>query len=357
MDEFATANGQRSVAVQPAPRWQLTSHVLDRLAQRESTPVLPVTAAIGGREIVIWLKLESAGAWGSIKDRTALALAASVAPQLDNPDATVIESTSGNLGTALAEITQRLGRRFIAVVDPNLSPTLAARMRESGAQLDFVTRTDPQGSFLGARLDRVRELLGSIPGAVWTDQYHNPANPGAHYRSTAPELLRQVPGADAIFVAVSTGGTLAGISLYMRSHAPRARMIAVDVPGSRVFAEPTARRLLTGIGASLRSSFLTAGSADDVLLVEDAAAIAVCHQLRAATGICIGGSSGAALAACLRYVVANPGITTPVCVCPDGGASYAATLYDERWLTANSVDLSSWERIAFRHTEGGTNER
>jgi N-(2-amino-2-carboxyethyl)-L-glutamate synthase len=338
-----------------ALRWLNTARVLERMSQQQTTPMVAIRVALDGRDITIRLKLESVNTWGSIKDRTALGLVASVASALVHPDTTLVESTSGNLGTALAEIAKDLDRQFIAVVDPNLSPALAARMRDSGARLDYVTRPDRHGGYLDARLARVEQLLDTTPGAIWTDQYHNPANPLAHYRSTAPELLRQVPDCDAVFAAVSTGGTLAGISWYMRRYAPQARMIAVDVPGSRIFGEPTGPRLLTGIGASRKSSFLAPGVWDDMILVEDAAAIAVCHQVRDATGIYLGGSSGAAVAACLGYTRRHPDITAPVCVCPDGGAAYRLTIYDPHWLESRSVQLTRWELpVVFRGTEGST---
>jgi cysteine synthase A len=325
-----------------------TARILDEMSKRPPTPIVPIRARIRSRDITIRLKLEKANKWGSIKDRTALGLVTSVASRLDNPAATLIESTSGNLGVALASIAKELDRRFIAVVDPTLSQVLAAKMTRIGAQLDFVTDSDSNGSYLNARLARVATLVESVPEAVWTDQYHNPANPLAHYRSTAPELLRQTPGTDAVFVAVSTGGTLAGISRYMREYAPEVQVIAVDVPGSRVFGEPRGRRLLTGIGAARRSSFLTPGTWDDTVLVEDDAAIAVCHQMRQ-SGVSLGGSSGAVIAACVQYMDAHPQIAAPLCVCADGGAPYGHTIYADDWLRAKSVELASIQApVVFR---------
>jgi 2,3-diaminopropionate biosynthesis protein SbnA len=324
----------------PAPitlHWLHDVRAGDWTAAWRPTPVVAVSAVTGGRQVTITLKLESANKWGSIKDRTALGLVASVAPLLEDPRATLIESTSGNLCIALAEIAKALDRRFIAVVDPNLPPTSAVRITRTGAQLDFVSQADKHGGYLDARLARVAHLLETMPGVVWTDQYHNPANPFAHFRSIAPEILHQVRDPDAIFIAVSTGGTLAGISRYMRLHAPQARIIAVDVPGSRIFGEPSCPRVLTGIGASRESSFLAPGDWDDVALVDDAAAIAVCHQLRATTGISLGGSGGAVVAACLRYSLQHPDTVAPVCVCPDGGAAYESTIYASSWLESRSI--------------------
>jgi N-(2-amino-2-carboxyethyl)-L-glutamate synthase len=326
--------------------WLRPAQALAELSEREPTPIVSLCAVIDGRPITIGLKLESESRWGSVKDRTALGLVSSVVDLLEDPDAAIVESTSGNLGAALASIARILNRRFVAVVDPSLSPALAARMTAMGAELEYVSRPDDQGGYLDARLARVADLLAGTPGAVWTDQYHNPANPLAHYRSTAPELLGQAPHADAIFIAVSTGGTLAGISRYARQHASGVRIVAVDVPGSQVFAEPTGSRLLTGIGASRRSSFLRPGAYDDVILVDDARAITVGHQVRRATGLSLGGSSAAAVAACLEYARQHPEISAPVCLCPDDGRSYARTIYDAGWLASKSIDVTRWDMSA-----------
>jgi 2,3-diaminopropionate biosynthesis protein SbnA len=325
----------------PAAGRAVATQLIVSAGTSKATPMVTVRATVGGREVPIRLKMEAANRWGSIKDRTALALAASVGEQLIRPDAVLVESTSGNLGVALAAVAAKLDRLFVAVVDPNMSPALERRLSRAGAKLDVVTEPDEQGGYLSARLNRVTELLEQIPNAVWTDQYHNPANPLAHEQWTAPEILEQAPDADAMFVAVSTGGTLAGISRYMRRTAPRVRMIGVDVPGSRVFGEPTGTRLLTGIGASRRSTFLRPGDWDETSLTADATAIAMCHEVRRSTGLFLGGSSGAVVAACLAYLATHPEITAPVCVCPDGGESYTETLYDRGWLAGRGIDLNT----------------
>lgn len=317
---------------------RVTSVLAELDRARPPTSVATLRADVDGRAVRVGLKLESDNPWGSIKDRTAMALVRSVAHRLTHPDAVLVESTSGNLGVALAAIAVALDRRFVAVVDPHLSPDVAARLTAAGAELDVVADEDANGGYLHARLRRVAELLDRTPHSVWTDQYHNPANPAAHYQGTAPQLLGQVPDVDAVFVAVSTGGTLAGVGRYLRRHRPHVRIVAVDVPSSAVFGPPTTRRLLTGIGASRRSAFLRPGDWDDVVLVEDATAIAVCHEVHRQAGLRLGGSGGAVLTACLRYLRDHPECRAPVCLCPDDGSSYLATLYDDRWLAVRGMD-------------------
>lgn len=307
----------------------------------EPTPLASLTMAVAGRRVNVRLKLEGAGPWGSIKDRTALSLLRSVASRLESPEAVLVESTSGNLGVALASIAAEIGLRFVAVTDPNMSPVLAERLTALGAEVVRVNEPDRQGGYLDARLKMVSELTSADPAMVWTDQYHNPANPVAHYRGTAPELIRQTHGLfDAVFVAVSTGGTLAGVGRYLHQRRPDIRVVAVDVPGSCVFAKPTGSRLLTGIGASHASCFLRPGDWDEVVIVDDVAAIAHCHALAGALGVRLGGSGGAVLAACARYLALHPEIKFPICLCPDSGDSYTRTLYEPVWLAGRRVELS-----------------
>lgn len=309
-------------------------------AERPDTGIAAVAAEVAGRLVTIRLKLEAESIWGSIKDRTATSLIASILDRLSGAAPVVVESTSGNLGVALAALCASLRLRFIAVVDPTLPPVLADRMRDYGAELDVVTAGDRRG-YLAARIRRVGELCARLPNAVWTDQYHNPANPRAHYEGTGLELDRQLgPAMDAVFVAVSTGGTLAGVGRYMHRFRPDVRVVAADVAGSQVFGPATGRRLLTGIGASRRSTFLRPADYDDVQIVEDDAAIACCHALAESVGLCVGGSSGAVLAGCLRYLAAHPEINAPICLCPDGGDRYLHSLYNPVWLTRHAVKLS-----------------
>src|SRR5262249_24362708 len=152
------------------------------------------------------------------------------------------------------------------------------------------------GGYLLSRLQRVRRLTDGRPDRVWPDQYRSAANPWAHEAGTAVEIDRQTGGAmDVVFVAVSTGGTLAGLGRYLRTHHPSCRVVGVDVPGSVVFGGVAGPRVLSGIGSSRRSHFLKRWMYDDQVVVDVGSALAACHRLAAQTGIEVGGSAGAVL--------------------------------------------------------------
>lgn len=307
------------------------------------TPLAQIVLTIRGRKHVVHLKLEGANPYGSLKDRTAASLLEDLEQRgLLRAGSVIVESTSGNLGVALAALAAARGYRFLAVVDPKTTPENLARLHRLGAQIELVQTPDENGGYLLSRLERVAELCASSQRFVWPDQYTNPANPRAHERGTAPELFEQLHGdLDAVLVPVSTGGTLAGIGRYLRRESPATRIVAVDAAGSTALGGSPGPRLLTGIGASRRSSFLTADLYDERILVSDAEAFACCRALAAATGIRTGGSSGAALAACTRLLAAQPDLDRVACLCPDRGDSYTSTIYDDGWLARHGIDASA----------------
>lgn len=311
------------------------------MTQIGNTPLAPIALSIHGRRRVVRLKLEGANPCGSLKDRTAQSLI----DELEQHGAlerssVLVESTSGNLGVALAWLARRRGYHFVAVIDPKTTRENVRRLRRLGARIELVDTPDEAGGYLLARIERVRQLCASSPAYVWPDQYANPANPRAHEQGTGPELLQQLSGdLDAVFVAVSTGGTLAGLARFLRRESPATQIIAVDAYGSVALGGSPGPRLLTGIGASQASSFVSAGLYDDLIFVRDAEAFANCRALASGTGLAVGGSSGATLAACARVLARDPDLERVVCLCADRGQSYASTIYSNRWLARHGIDL------------------
>jgi cysteine synthase A len=204
----------------------------------------------------------------------------------------------------------------------------------------MVNKLDEAGGYLLARLAHIREMLAEDPGLLWTNQYKNMANPQAHYLGTAPELFRQREHkVDAVFVAVSTGGTLAGIGRYFREVSPQTRIIAVDARGSVAMGGAPGKRKLIGIGSSQRAEFVDVGLFDEIIYVEDCEAFAFCRALDSSTAIKVGGSSGACLAACARYLQAQSAVERAVCICADRGEHYASSIFSDLWLAQNGLEI------------------
>lgn len=312
------------------------------LGQIGNTPLEPIYFVIDGNVRKICLKLEGANPAGSVKDRTGYALVNDLERRgLLHEGSVVVESTSGNLGVTLALICLAKGYPFLAIVDPKTTQENLAKMRALNAMIELVDQPDANGGYLLSRLARIQELCQLSDTYVWTNQYASDANPRAHYQTTGPEIYRQLNGeVDAVFAAVSTGGTLAGIGRFFRETSPSTRLIGVDARGSVVFGTPAGPRKLTGIGSSRRSNFISPEIYDTHLLVSDEDAFAFCRAVYAATGIKVGGSSGAALAACARYLQAHPTLKNVVCLCPDGGENYASSIFNDQWLLQHDIALS-----------------
>jgi N-(2-amino-2-carboxyethyl)-L-glutamate synthase len=306
-----------------------------------NTPLEPISLLINGVARTLWLKFEDANPGGSSKDRTALSLF----QDLDRrgqlrPNSIIVESTSGNLGISLSWISRANGHRFVAVVDPKITPESLERMQRLGAEIEMVRKPDAGGGYLMARLQRVQELCAESRRFVWTNQYSSPANPAIHFRSTGPEILAQMGGrTDAVFVAASTGGTLAGVGRYLRQNSPGTKVIAVDAAGSVIFGGPPGPRKLTGIGSARNSQFIRRADYDTHMIVADAEAFAFCRFLQDTMNCMLGGSSGAVVAACARYLADHPETKRPVCICPDGGENYRSSIFNDRWLLDNGFQL------------------
>ncbi|MEW2385557.1 pyridoxal-phosphate dependent enzyme [Micromonospora sp. NPDC047707] len=296
-----------------------------------TTPVAVLQVPMPSRTVRLRLKLEAANRYGSVKVRTAQALLDSlVARGALRPGGHVVESTSGNLGIALAGLCRERGYRCTLMVDAATPSYSLTAMTELGADVVTVDAADPIHQ-IHARIDAVRAFRLDHPDTAWTDQYSNPAGPAVHAATTGPELLG--PAAlgqpDAVTIPVSTGGTLAGVIAHLRGHAPTVRVVAVDAVGSAATGKPLRPRprKLPGFGSGLVSQLIRPDECDRVIHVTDDDAAHACRVIRARTGLSLGGSAGAAVTAATRLALDDPTISDIACLCPDGGDRYETTIY------------------------------
>lgn len=283
------------------------------------------------------LKLEGFCVTGSIKLKTARAMIADVeARGLATPGVhTLVESSSGNLGVALAMVCRRRGYRFSCITDPNVSPANLRAMRAYGADVVVIDRPDANGGYLQARIDYIKDLLASSPTNVWLNQHGCAANPVAHYDTTAREILAEFPRPDYVFCGTGSTGTMMGCVRRFREDSPTTRVIAVDPVGSVSFRTPAARRMIPGIGSSCRPAILEDGMAHDVIHVSEPAAVSMCYEVALEHGLLVGGSTGSVLAAVRRLADRiEPGATV-VALSPDFGEKYLDTIYDRDWVIRN----------------------
>lgn len=244
----------------------------------------------------------------------------------------LVESSSGNLGVALSMIAASKGYRFICVTDARCNLTTRLMMEALGSQVHMVAGQESNGGFLGARLDYVRDLCATDDRCVWLSQYTNPANWRAHYRTTVPAIANSFPDLDALFIGAGTTGTLMGCARYFRGWHRPVRIVAVDSVGSVSFGGAPARRMIPGLGMSVRPPLLDDAYVDEAVLVEEADTIGTCHR-PASRGFLFGGSTGTVVSGATAWLERHggPGLTS-VAIAPDLGKRYLDTVYQSTWV-------------------------
>jgi len=282
-----------------------------------------------GFEGRILAKLEALNPSASVKIRIAREMidAAEKTGQL-KPGGTIIEGTSGNTGIGLAAIGASRGYHVILVMPDNMS---VERMKLAKAYGAEVVLTPREGN-MGAANARAKEILEHTPNAVIAGQGANPNNPGAHYRTTGPEIWRDTGGEIDILVATTgTGGTISGSGKFLREKKPSLRIYAVEPAGSPVLngGKPGPHKI-QGIGGGATPPVTDVSLFDGVLDITDDDACSYARKAAETEGLLVGISSGAALAAAVQ-VAKRPenAKTTIVTVFPDSGERYLSTdLYD-----------------------------
>lgn len=286
----------------------------------------------GVLDLPIAVKCESFNFAGSVKLKAAVSMVTAAEESgLLKPDSVIIESSSGNLGVALSIVAASMGYAFVCVTDPRSSVQNRRQIEATGGQVVVVTEPDANHGFLASRLRVVRELCASNPRFVWLNQYTNEDNWRAHYRSTAPAMVKNCPEMDVLFVGAGTTGTLMGCAYYLRDIGHPAQVVAVDSIGSVTFGAPAGPRFIPGLGTSRRPELVDESVVDSVILVEEADTIRMCRRL-ARSGFLFGGSTGTVLAGAQRWLdEAGPG-RNAVAIAPDLGERYLDTVYDDGWV-------------------------
>jgi N-(2-amino-2-carboxyethyl)-L-glutamate synthase len=281
----------------------------------------------------LFLKCEGFNFAGSIKVKPAVEMVnAAERSGMLTPRSILVESSSGNLGVALSMIAASKGYRFICVTDSRCNLSTRLLMKALGGEVHLITEPDPERGLLGARLEYIHALCASDDRYVWLNQYANPGNWMAHYRTTAPSIARSFPDLDVLFVGVGTTGTLMGCARFFRRWHRPVRIVAVDAAGSVTFGGAPGRRMIPGLGTSVRPQLLDESYVDEVIHVEEADTVRACHRL-ARTGFLFGGSTGTVVSGALDWLDRHdrPGLTA-VGIAPDLGERYIDTIYQASWV-------------------------
>lgn len=300
------------------------------------------------KSVNVFAKLEFYNPTGSVKDRAAYFVLQKLLQGHEiDLNTTIIESSSGNFGIALAAYCRYFGLKFICVVDPCISPLNEMLIKSYGGEVIKVTTPDENGGYLLTRIRTVKTLMEEIKNSYWVNQYGNPYNAEAYYTSLGMEVCQEFKKLDYVFLGISSGGTITGMSRRMKEVYPDVKIIAVDIIGSVIFGHPPKKRYIPGIGSSMVPQILSQSLIDDVVMMDEVTTVQMCHELLQRHTIFAGGSSGSAYGAIKKYFTDHP-VDAPVdvlTVFADKGERYYTTVYNEEWYTRFIHDQAGMKKL------------
>src|SRR5881296_4315791 len=304
-----------------------------------NTPLVRLNKIAKNVKPIMLVKLESLNPGGSVKDRIGIAMIETAEKQgFVKPGGTIIEATSGNTGMGLAMCAAVKGYKMIFTMPDKMSEEKRNLLRAFGAEIVITPTAVPHDS--PENYIQVAEKLNrEIPNSFMPNQYRNPANPEAHYRTTGPEIWRQTDGKVDVFVCgMGTGGTITGIGRYLKEHKKSVRVVGADPEGSIFFdrfrgrdAEPHPYKV-EGIGEDFMPDTLDMSVVDDIVRVSDKEAFHMARRLAREEGILVGGSGGAAITAALKVAKDMKQGSIAVTLLPDTGRNYLSRLFSDAWM-------------------------
>jgi cystathionine beta-synthase len=308
-----------------------------------STPMVELKH-LDTRPCSLFIKLESQNPSGSIKDRIAFSMIAAAEEDGSlKPGGTIVEATAGNTGLALALVGALSGYKIILVVPDKMAREKVQHLRALGADVR-ITRSDV-GKGHPEYYQDLAQSIARESGAFHPNQFGNPSNPLAHYRTTAPEIWQQMDGdVDAIVVGVGSGGTLSGIGRYFAEKSPKTRMVLADPIGSVLAHYVNTGEMIAagswsveGIGEDFIPDNADLALVKEAFYISDRESMETARELLAREGILAGSSSGTLLAASLRFCRQQTEPLRIVTFACDTGAKYLSKVYSDHWLAEQGL--------------------
>src|SRR5579871_6281731 len=314
-----------------------------------NTPIVRLNRVAKDVPAEIYVKCEFLNPGGSHKDRLASNMLRRAEEDGLKPGGTIVEATSGNTGASLALLAALRGYKCVFVMPDKMSQEKISHLRAFGARVvvcpTAVEPEDPR-SYYQVALRIARET----PNCFYANQYHNPANPEAHYLSSGPEIWQQTGGDFEVFCAgMGTGGTLSGTGKYLREKKPGLKIVGVDPVGSLYYDFVKQGRVtkpfsykVEGIGEDFFPTTMNLKILDDIVRVDDRECFLMTRDLTRLEGLFVGGSGGAAVAGAVKYakmIEADQKADAPVLkilvfLC-DGGHKYMSKIFNDDWMREN----------------------
>ena len=293
-------------------------------------------------------KAEFLNPGGSVKDRAALYIVLDAEKRgVLERGGTIVEGTAGNTGIGLALVGNARGYRTVIVIPETQSQEKKDMLRLCGAELREVPAVpykDPNNYV------HVSERLAKELNAFWANQWDNTANRDGHFRSTGPEIWAQTNGSvDGFTCAIGTGGTLAGVSLFLKSKNKKIRIAVADPFGAAMYSwfkhgtlESEGSSITEGIGQGRVTRNIDGAPVDDAYQIPDKEALPLVFELLKNEGLCLGGSSGINVAGAIRLARdLGPGHTV-VTILADSGTRYQSKLFNPAFLREKGLPCPDW---------------
>ncbi len=323
---------------------KIANSVLDLIGQ---TPIVKINHVLPTNSPhQFFAKLEYFNPGGSVKDRLGIAIIeeAEKTGRL-KPGGTIVEATSGNTGLGLAQAALLKGYKCIFVMPDKISEEKRAILRTYGAEV-IITPTNVEPEDPQSYLSVSKRLSQEIPNAILGNQYHNPANPLIHYKTTGPEIWDQTNGDIDVFVAgAGTGGTISGVGKYLKEKNPNIKILCSDPVGSILFdlfyhgkpLTPAKGYKVEGVGEDMLPDNVHLKTIDDFVQVTDKESFKMTRDLLSKEAICVGPSSAMALVGAIKY---SKNLTKPskiLVMFPDSGRAYLSKAFNQQWLNENEL--------------------